>query len=133
MHLPKPHQKNKSTVGTLVDKDGKLCNTAAEKSECLRKQFESVFTKPDINFMIDNIDVFCIETDRWQAPTGEPGAAAHLSSSQSYTAPVYRGSVSGRSNPNLSSDTILIKSPGSQVSSSFQPTTVLPSKTICIA
>ena len=33
----KASSKCKSTVGTLVDTDGKLCSTAAEKSECLRK------------------------------------------------------------------------------------------------
>ena len=53
-------------------------------------------------------------------------------SPKSYTAPVYRGFVSGGSNLNSTSDTILIQPPGSQISHSFQPTTVLPSTTICI-
>ena len=71
----KTSAKSKSTVGTLVSKDGKLCSTAAEKSECLREQFESVFTKPDERFKIENIKTFCNIGDVVSSEWARCGAA----------------------------------------------------------
>ena len=50
----KKSSKGISQVGTLVGADGALFSDAFEKSECLREQYESVYTTPNPKFIIDD-------------------------------------------------------------------------------
>ena len=92
----------------------------------------------DLGVWIENIEVAAggldvnklhssCSDDEICLPIGEPRAAIQSSYPQSYTTPVNRGFVPGRSNLSSSlSDTQLIQPPGSQVSF-LQPSTVPPS------
>ena len=92
----------------------------------------------DLGVWIENIEVAAggldvnklhssCSDDEICLPIGEPRAAIQPSYPQSYTTPVNRGFVPGRSNLSSSlSDTQLIQPPGSQVSF-LQPSTVPPS------
>ena len=51
--------KTTSQVGTLVGSEGQLYNSPFEKAECLKQQYESVFTCPDPAYRIENINQFC--------------------------------------------------------------------------
>ena len=54
----KKSSKGVSQVGTLVEADGSLCSDAFQKSECLRKQYESVFTIPNPKYIIKDPKMF---------------------------------------------------------------------------
>ena len=47
-------------VGTLLATDGNLCSDDFEKAECLRKQYESVYTKPDEKYKVNQNNFFNI-------------------------------------------------------------------------
>ena len=60
----KKSSKGSNQIGTSVGPDGKLCKNHFEKSECFRKQYESVFTKPREDFLIkDPLKFFNIQKD----------------------------------------------------------------------
>ena len=50
--------KTMNSIGTLLGADGKLCSEDYEKAECLRKQYESVYTEPDQKFLIGDAKDF---------------------------------------------------------------------------
>ena len=50
--------KSSNEVGTLMDAEGNLCSDDFDKTECLRKQYESVYTKPDERYVVDDKDNF---------------------------------------------------------------------------
>ena len=66
----KKSSKAVSSVGTLIGPNGELDSDSKEKSECLKMQYESVFTKPDEKNKITNIYEFC------NIPEEEQGTAA---------------------------------------------------------
>ena len=41
-----------------MDAEGNLCSDDFDKTECLRKQYESVYTKPDERYVVDDKDNF---------------------------------------------------------------------------
>ena len=54
----KKSSKGPNQVGTLVRKDKQLCENDFEKSECLREQYETVFTQPKDEFIINYPNLF---------------------------------------------------------------------------
>ena len=54
----KKSAKTSSEVGTLVGPDGSLCSSTLDKVECLRQQYESVYTLPDKTFLVDDPQIF---------------------------------------------------------------------------
>ena len=54
----KKSSKSSGQMGTLIGQKGELYSTSFDKSECLRKQYQSVFTEPDETFKIENPEAF---------------------------------------------------------------------------
>ena len=66
----KKSSKAVSSIGTLIGQNGELLSDSKDKSECLKRQYESVFTEPDDKYKINNINEFC------NIPAEEPGVTA---------------------------------------------------------
>ena len=50
--------KSSNGVGTFLNNAGDLCSDDLSKAECLKAQYESVYTEPDTNYVIDDTDAF---------------------------------------------------------------------------
>ena len=56
--------KNSCGVGTLLNSAGELCSDDLSRAECLKAHYESVYTEPDKDYVIDETDAFFSITER---------------------------------------------------------------------
>ena len=54
----KKSSKSPNQIGPFIEKDGTIVSDPFEKAEKLRKQYESVYSKPDEKWIIPDVDIF---------------------------------------------------------------------------